>query len=241
MRCYVEPSPSGGYWVRVQGVEAPVSRHDTEEEAEAAAAIYTAGLGRGSGELVTLSDGSDVLIRPVQAEDKALFVAGWDRFGEQSRYRRFMGHKKQLTKRDLEFFTEIDHVDHEALGALTPAGDEGLAVARYMRDPERPHLAEAAVAVVDGAQGRGLGGALLRRLRARAQENGIHAFTASLFTDNAAMLALFRRIGTVSVRDNEDSILEIDVELPVSDAPKLGIALRTAATGKVGPRQAAGA
>ena len=37
MRFRVEPSPSGGYFVRLAGVDAPVSRHDTEEEAEAAA------------------------------------------------------------------------------------------------------------------------------------------------------------------------------------------------------------
>ncbi len=30
----VEPSPSGGYVVRMQGHDVPVSRHDTEEEAE---------------------------------------------------------------------------------------------------------------------------------------------------------------------------------------------------------------
>jgi fumarylacetoacetase len=44
MRVIVEPSPSGGYFVRVAGVDAPVSRHDTEEEAEAAAAAYRHGI-----------------------------------------------------------------------------------------------------------------------------------------------------------------------------------------------------
>ncbi len=46
MRCYVEPSPAGGYFVRLRGEAAPVSRHDTEEEAEAAAAAYERGLAR---------------------------------------------------------------------------------------------------------------------------------------------------------------------------------------------------
>ena len=35
--------------------------------------------------------------------------------------------------RDLEFFTELDHADHEAIGAIDPFTGEGLAVARYMR------------------------------------------------------------------------------------------------------------
>ena len=46
VRCYVEPSPAGGYFVRLRGESAPLSRHDTEEEAEAAAAAYERGLAR---------------------------------------------------------------------------------------------------------------------------------------------------------------------------------------------------
>ena len=119
MRFSVEPSPSGGYFVRAEGVPAPVSRHDTEEEAEAAAAAYARGVSREdrSGERVRLRDGTEVIVRPVRAEDKPLFVAGWERFGEQSRYRRFMAAKQQLSVDELAFFTELDHVDHEAIGA----------------------------------------------------------------------------------------------------------------------------
>ena len=80
VRCFVEPSPSGGYFVRLRGEPAPLSRHDTEEEAEAAAAAYERGLAReDTAEHVTLRDGSEVLIRAVRPEDKPLFVAGWKR------------------------------------------------------------------------------------------------------------------------------------------------------------------
>ena len=44
MRFFVELSPSGGYFVRMEGADAPLSRHDTEEEAEAAAAAYERGV-----------------------------------------------------------------------------------------------------------------------------------------------------------------------------------------------------
>ena len=132
------------------------------------------------GELVTLRDGAEVLIRPVEPDDKPLFVAGWERFSRESRYMRFMGAKGGLTTAELAFFTEIDHVDHEALGALDPASGEGLGVARYLRDKDRPHAAEAAVSVIDAMQGRGLGGALLRRLCHHATQNGIRVFTAGL-------------------------------------------------------------
>src|SRR5688572_32015717 len=78
VRCYVEPSPAGGYFVRIRGEAAPVSRHDTEEEAEAAAAAYERGLARqDTVEHVLLSDGAEVLIRAVRPDDKPLFVAGF--------------------------------------------------------------------------------------------------------------------------------------------------------------------
>ncbi|WP_051324118.1 GNAT family N-acetyltransferase [Candidatus Solirubrobacter pratensis] len=192
MQVYVEPSPAGGYFVRLRGEGAPLSHHDTEEEAEAAAAAYHRGLAHveRATELVVLRDGSEVLVRQARADDKPLFVAGWS-----------------------GLFAEIDHVDHEAIGAL--ADRAGVGVARYVRDTDRPHMAEAAVVVIDAWQGRGLGAKLLRRLCARATENGIRVFTATLLASSDAMLALLSRLGAVEVRRREGPAIEVDVELPV--------------------------
>jgi GNAT superfamily N-acetyltransferase len=240
MRFSVEPSPAGGYFVRVAGVDAPVSRHDTEEEAEAAAASYGRGLdGERTGDLVRLRDGGEVLVRSVRSEDKPLFARGWQRFGDESRYRRFMGAKRRLSTRELSFFTDIDHVDHEALGALDPVSGEGLGVARYVRDPDRRHAAEAAVSVIDAMQGRGLGGILLARLCHRAAQNGIRTFTAGLLTSNHSMLRLFEKLGEVRVTGRSGPELYIDVELAVADSPTLELALRSAATGHIGRRDGA--
>ena len=188
-------------------------------------------------ELVRLRDGTEVLIRPVEPDDKPLFEAGWERFGQESRYRRFMGAKPALTERDLAFFTEVDHVDHEALGAIDPETGSGLGVARYIRDPARPDAAEAAVSVIDACQGRGVGSALLHELVALARARGIRTFTASLFASNHSMLRLFERVGTVRTKAVEGPALEIDVELATADEPTLRMALRSAATGHVGERR----
>jgi GNAT superfamily N-acetyltransferase len=184
------------------------------------------------GERVSLKDGSRVLVRPVTAADRPLFVAGFARLGEKSRYRRFLAAKKRLTEAELTFFTELDHHRHEALGAVDGATGEGLGVARYVRDPARPAVAEAAVAVIDDWQGRGLGRVLLERLAIRAHDEGIRHFSASLFVENRAMLALFGRIGTVTVTGRDGSTEEIDVHLPIGpDQPAhLTEALRIAAS-----------
>jgi GNAT superfamily N-acetyltransferase len=235
LRFYVEPSPAGGYFVKLEGSDAPVSRHDTEEEAIARRDAYRIGASRvpTTGENITLRDGSHVLVRPVRPDDKPLFVAGFERLSDESRYLRFMGHKKALSVRDLEFFTELDQADHAAIGALDPFTGEGLAVARYMRYADDPLSAEAAVVVLDAWQGRGLGSLLLDRLVARARDHGIERFCASLFTDNRAMLALFGRIGEVTIVAQEGHTMELDVALNVEDESALKQALRFAARGDV--------
>lgn len=233
MRCYVEPSPAGGYFVRLRGESAPLSHHDTEEEADAAAAAYEGGLaGQDTGEYVQLSDGSEVLVRQVRPEDKPLFVAGWSQLSDHSVYTRFLSSRPVLNVDELAFFTEIDHVDHEAIGAMDPKSGNGVGVARYVRDAQRPHAAEAAVTVVDAWQGRGLGSKLLRRLCARAAENRIRVFTATLFAANEAALAMLQRLGEVKITSREGPTIEVDVELP-AELPTLEHTLREAAAGHV--------
>ncbi len=233
VRCYVEPSPAGGYFVRLRGEAAPLSRHDTEEEAEAAAAAYDRGLARqDTGEYVLLADGSEVIVRAVRPEDKPLFVAGWSQLSDESVYTRFLQSRDGLSVSELALFTEIDHVDHEAIGAIDPATGHGVGVARYVREHDRPHVAEAAVTVVDAWQHRGLGGKLLRRLCARATEHRISRFSATLLATNDAMLTLFERLGEVVVKRRDGPTIEIDVELPV-EYETLEHTLREVAAGHV--------
>jgi GNAT superfamily N-acetyltransferase len=146
-----------------------------------------------------------------------------------------MGVKQHLTGEDLAFFTDLDHADHEALGAIDPATGDGLGVARYVRDPGRPDTAEAAVSVIDSWQGRGLGAVLLERLTARACQNGITRFTAELRADNRAMLRVFEHLGRTDVRRDAGD-LELDVDLRTDAPGDLAAVLRGAAAGDVAPR-----
>jgi RimJ/RimL family protein N-acetyltransferase len=184
-------------------------------------------------ERVRLRDDACVVIRPVRPEDRELFVAGFDRMSEESRYRRFMAHKKRLSERELDFFTRLDHDAHEAIGALDASTGEGVGVARMHRHESDPSLAEAAVTIVDGWQGRGLGGLLLGRLADRARALGVHRFDASLLTTNRAMLALFERLGCMKAQREGLDVLTIDVELPLDDPREeaLDAALRCVAEG----------
>jgi len=142
-----------------------------------------------------LRDGSTVVIRQVRPADAPLLADGFARLSPQSRRLRFLARKDQLSAAELRYFTDVDHHDHEALGAVDPADGRGVGVARYIRDAADPHAAEIAVAIVDDWHGRGLGTELLARLSARAREAGICRFTALVAEDNVAMAALLRTMG----------------------------------------------
>src|SRR3954453_18359167 len=103
-----------------------------------------------------------VLIRPVTGEDRRLLLAGFARFGERSRQQRFMGAKVKLTEAELAFFTEADQYEHVALCALDAEAGDGVGIGLFARPEAGGTVAEAAVAVLDAWQGRGVGKALLR-------------------------------------------------------------------------------
>ena len=95
---------------------------------------------------------------------------GFARLSAASRQMRFLGVKKELSAAELRYFTDVDHHDHEALGALDHADGRGVGVARYVRDTEDPQAAEIAVTIIDDWQGRGLGTELLAQLSDRARQ-----------------------------------------------------------------------
>src|SRR4051795_4766634 len=97
---------------------------------------------------VKLSDGTELLVRPISPADKALLAAGLTRLSETSIQRRFPGAKPRLTSRELRCLTERDGHHHFALGAADTAGDI-VAVARRVRDHDDPLSAEAAIVVAD--------------------------------------------------------------------------------------------
>ncbi|HEY0717245.1 MAG TPA: GNAT family N-acetyltransferase [Streptosporangiaceae bacterium] len=149
-----------------------------------------------------LRDGSEVLIRPVRAGDAGLLAAGFARLSPESRRLRFLTAKDTLRPAELRYLTDVDHHDHEALGALDPADGQGVGIARYIRDAADPRTAEIAVTIADGWQGRGLGTELVSRLAGRARREGIERFVALTAGGNVAMGLLLRRMGgTVLARE----------------------------------------
>jgi len=144
-------------------------------------------------ETVQLSDGQRVRIRPIRPSDRKVLLKGFEQLSPESRYARFMTSKNSLTDRELRYLTEVDGIDHFAIGALRRHlvfRDEGVGSARFVRLAGQPDTAEPAVTVLDGFQGKGLGALLLQRLLNAAWERDIRWFRSELLASNVAMKRL---------------------------------------------------
>jgi GNAT superfamily N-acetyltransferase len=183
---------------------------------------------------VELRDGSHARIRQGHRSDRELLLRGFERLSPESRYRRFLGPIPELSKAMVRYLTEIDHHDHEAMIALDERTGEGIGVARYVRNSERPDVAEVAVTVIDDWQGKGLGTLLLDVISARAREEGIRSFTALMLATNTEMMDLLRELDPVWIVDRETGTVEIEVPIPsVGLAPSLRKLIRIAAQNDV--------
>jgi RimJ/RimL family protein N-acetyltransferase len=165
-----------------------------------------------TGRPVILRDGSAVLIRPVRSADAPLVADGFARLSARSRQLRFLTPKKELSPAELRYFTDVDHHDHEALGALDHADGRGVGIARYVRDTDDRQAAEIAVTVIDDWQGRGLGTELVAQLSDRARSEGIRRFTALVAADNPAMANMLRNV-RASLTSREPGGLRYEITL----------------------------
>ena len=183
---------------------------------------------------LTLADGTRLVIRPIEPADRDLVAAGFERLSPESRYRRFFSPLPELTGRQLDYLTRVDHHDHEALVALEADTGEGVAVARFVRVGDG--VAEPAIAVIDDWQGRGVAAALLERLVERAREEGIDRFAALVMADNPRAIRVLERLGeTRRDQDGPEVELEIDLAEPEGAATSVRGLLGSVAGGAVQP------
>jgi RimJ/RimL family protein N-acetyltransferase len=164
------------------------------------------------GTKAVLRDGSQVLIRQVQSADAPLLADGFARLSADSRWMRFLTPKKALSPAELSYFTDLDHHDHEALGALDTGDGRGVGIARFVRNTDDPYAAHIAITIVDEWQRRGLGSELLARLSDRARQEGIRRFTALVAAENVAVAGLLRT-ACASLVGRDSSTLDYEIAL----------------------------
>lgn len=162
-----------------------------------------------------LRDGTPVLLRQVEPEDRWRLVQGLKELSETSRYLRFHADVEELSEAELDHLTQVDHRDHEAIVAIDLDHPEapGVGVARYVRDHYERHVAEAVVTVADTYHGQGAATLLFGALAARARAEGIEVLRHDVLDENPVMLAFLEHLGATRVRASEDR-WQVDLRLP---------------------------
>ncbi len=158
---------------------------------------------------VILRDGGTLRLRAPRADDADAIVAFFSQLSARSRFQRFHGFA-DAGERFAGTLVEPDWDERGALvGVEGEPGDETIvAVGNYVRLRDRK-VAEAAFAVADDWQRRGVGTRLLEQLASRAGSSGIDAFVAEVLSDNASMLAVFENIGFKPARTLEAGVVEV--------------------------------
>jgi RimJ/RimL family protein N-acetyltransferase len=129
---------------------------------------------------VILRDGSTLRLRPPTEGDADAMLGFFRDLSQQSLYLRFHGFPR-LGPELVEQMIEPDWRERGALlGSVVEDGAEKVvALASYVRLRE-PTTAEAAFAVADSFQQRGIGTRLVEQLAARAARHGLDRFVAEV-------------------------------------------------------------
>ncbi|CAG7857435.1 Peptidyl-lysine N-acetyltransferase Pat [biofilm metagenome] len=158
---------------------------------------------------VQLTDGTDIVIRPIRPEDAEIEQEFVRNLSEEPRYFRFMNSVQELSESMLARFTQIDYSREMALIAVTvQQGKEiELGVTRYTINPDGESC-EFALVVADCMRGKGLGRLLMINLMDIARSKGLKIMEGDVLNNNHNMLKLMQRLDFTIVANPEDDTLK---------------------------------
>lgn len=167
-------------------------------------------------EQVTLRDGTDAFVVPLERTDRAALVAEFETLSPESQRRRFLAPVRHLSDAMLDHLVDdVDGVDHIALVMCAETSRDvydPVALARMVRYADVTDAADLAVTVKDEWQGRGVATVLLEVLM-RRRPAGVDRIVTEVLQDNPASLAMLRRLGGVSLEDEGNGVYGVVVEL----------------------------
>ena len=153
------------------------------------------------GQTVISASGISMVLRDIQGADEAELQRGFLRLSADEVRMRFMYPLKALTHDLAVRLTQLDPSRDIALvlAAPAPVGVAQIyAVVRASRTPSYRHRirtdAEFAIVIPQALSGQGLGNQLMLELIQRCQAAGIRSLWGDVLAENAAMLALARKL-----------------------------------------------
>ncbi|MEU4425422.1 GNAT family N-acetyltransferase [Actinoplanes sp. NPDC024001] len=156
-----------------------------------------------------LPDGTELVLRAARAEDQAAVRELHEECSAETLRQRYLSGNVPDESRLRRMLEPARGVTLLAVAT----GGRVVAMASLLAEGD---LGEISLLVADSWQRRGLGSALLRRLRVHAERSGLAALIAHLAADNTAMLRVLRQLGAETV-ERDGSV--VSVTLPTATAP----------------------
>lgn len=146
---------------------------------------------------IVLHDGRTLTLRAIAEGDATEIVQAFERLSSQSRYYRFMIHKRTLNDAALHRGVHPRPGRDFVFVATIPAADgiDIVGAAQYVQAGDADvKTCEFAVTVAEDWRGSGLATELLSSLVRQARRDGYQAMEGFVIAENTAMLALSRRL-----------------------------------------------
>ncbi len=142
-----------------------------------------------------LRNGRLVEIRAIRPDDRDEMLDTVNRASRDSRYTRFFSPKQSFSEKELEYFFDVDFVDHVALVAIIEEGNRQVIAGGSRYVVLGPAQAEVAFGLEDSYQGMGIASLMMGHLSAIAREAKISEFHADVLPGNLSMLKVFEKSG----------------------------------------------
>ncbi|CBA14693.1 bifunctional acetate--CoA ligase family protein/GNAT family N-acetyltransferase [Xanthomonas albilineans] len=162
---------------------------------------------------IVLNDGAEAFVRPVRAEDDALFRRFFARVSEEDLRLRFFQAFKHFSHEFIARLTQLDYARSIALVAIEPSTGEMLGAVRLHADADYGH-GEYAILIRSDLKGHGIGWQLMRIMIEYAGWLGLQVIEGQVLRENRTMLAMCRQLHFSVTADPDDPML-MNVMLPV--------------------------
>lgn len=158
----------------------------------------------------TTSKGLRLLMRPVKISDEPMLKEFFYSLSDESLYQRFISARKDIPHKTLQKYVAVDYFSKMVLVALVEDGgrESICGLGQYGMNSDL-YTADVALVVRDDCQKKGVAGEMLSYLTLLAKRQGLLGFTAEVLAGNNPVFRLFKKMGFVVRKRNEDGVYEM--------------------------------
>jgi len=166
---------------------------------------------------VTLLDGEPVFIRPLKAEDAALYPDFLEEVTREDLRLRFFAAMSELAPEMIDKLVHYDPQRAMAFIAIEERTGRMLGVVRLHDDPNGKN-AEFAILVRSHLKGHGLGWLMMKHMINAAKDKGLKTVHGQVLAENRTMLLMCGELGFDATDDPEERDVK-RVTLPLDELP----------------------